>query len=556
MSSKSREKEYKEIFIAEALEEFDAINRHMTTLEKTPEDDKVLAEIFRLLHNLKANAKATGYLDIAQFSHKLESVFGALRNKDISFTGAIVGVLFEAIDTLGRLLQNLDIPEHSQIDERLDRNIDSIITNLSGAQIEEANVKHYHTSQNIALSELIYIPIRKLDDLMNLVGELIIDRDRVMAISKELDSSSLRSVSAHLYRIANEIQQTVMDARLVNIGFLFNKFPRIVRDIAVIENKHIELDITGHDIQIDRNILQILTDSLLHLVRNAITHGIEDDAKRKKNKKETTGHLTLSAQSDKDTVLIQIIDDGQGIDVEQVKRHAIQHRYISADKANELSDREMLSFIFEPGFSLSKEITEFSGRGVGLDVVKNAIDSLGGRITVESVKGQGTTFNLYVPTSIAVKGALLFEVSAHYYAIPLIHTDAVVTLPVKEIHHVGKAMLADIKGETLPLIDLAELFDASITEENFISPRKFNKPVQDIVIVSYNNRKLGLIVDKLLRQQDIVVKPLQKPVDNVDLFGGVTLLGSGEICLVLDVPAISRNFILRNKELATPIVTE
>ncbi len=522
-----------------------------------PEDDKVLAEIFRLLHNLKANAKATGYLDIAQFAHKLESVFGALRNKDINFTGPIVGVLFEAIDTLGRLLLNLDNPEKSQIDPRLDRNIDNIITNLSGAQIEEANIKHYHTSQNIALSDLIYIPIRKLDDLMNLVGELIIDRDRVLAISKEVDSSNLRSVSAHLYRIANEIQQTVMDARLVNIGFLFNKFPRIVRDIAVIENKNIELEITGHDIQIDRNILQILTDSLLHLVRNSITHGIETEDKRKKSKKSLVGHLTLSAQSDKDTVLIQIIDDGQGIDVDQVRRHAVQHRYISSDKANELSQREMLSFIFEPGFSLSKEITEFSGRGVGLDVVKNAIDSLGGRITVESAKGVGTTFNLYVPTSIAVKGALLFEVTNHFYAIPLIHTDAVVTLPVTEIHHVGKAMLADIKGETLPLIDLAELFDSVVyPDEELTSPRLFNKTVQDIVIVSYNNRKLGLIVDKLLRQQDIVVKPLQKPVDNVDLFGGVTLLGSGEICLVLDVPAISRNFILRNKELAAPLASE
>ena len=554
---KDREKEYKEIFIAEALEEFDAINRHITSLEKAPEDDKVLAEIFRLLHNLKANAKATGYLDIAQFSHKLESVFGALRNKDIQFKDSIVGVLFEAIDTLGNLLLNLDNPEIAKIDPRLDRNLDSIINNLSGEKIEETHIKHYHTSQNIALSELIYIPIRKLDDLMNLVGELIIDRDRVLAISKEADNSGLKSVSAHLYRITNEIQQTVMDARLVNIGFLFNKFPRIVRDIAVIENKNIELEIAGHDIQIDRNILQILTDSLLHLVRNAITHGIESDEKRKKSKKSTTGHLTLSAQSDKDTVLIQIIDDGQGIDVDQVRRYAIQHRYISSDKANDLTTREMLSFIFEPGFSLSKEITEFSGRGVGLDVVKNAIDSLGGRITVDSEKGAGTTFNLYVPTSIAVKGALLFEVADNFYAIPLIHTDAVVTLPVSQIHHVGKAMLADIKGETLPLIDLAELFDNALPDDAKLSvPKAFSRPVQDIVIVSYNNRKLGLIVDRLLRQQDIVVKPLQKPVDNVDLFGGVTLLGSGEICLVLDVPAISRNFIMRNKELASSVITE
>lgn len=548
---KSREKEYKEIFLAESLEEFDAMNRHIIELEKSPEDDKIIGEMFRLLHNLKANAKASGYLTISQFAHKLESVFGALRNKDLQFSGKVATALFESIDMLGVLLKHIDTPEGENVDPMVEANLDSILATFSGEQIKETNVRQqYHTSQNIALSELIYIPIRKLDEMLNLVGELIIDRDRITSLSKDSDDEQLKAVSAHLYRITSSIQQSVMDARLVNIGFLFNKFPRIVRDIAVVESKSIDLIIEGQDIQIDRNVLQVLTDSILHLVRNAITHGIEPTDRRKKLKKPQQGHMSLTAQNDKDTVLIQISDDGQGIDVDQVRKYAVLNRYISADKANELNDREMLSFIFEPGFSLSKEITEFSGRGVGLDIVKTAIDSLGGRITVQSEKGKGTTFSLYVPTSIAVKGALLFDVNSHFFAIPLIHTEAVVTLPSTEIHQVGTAMVADIKDETLPLIDLRELFYGEKVS-SMLGPRNFEKEIQDIVIVSYNNRKLGLIVDKLLRQQDIVVKPLQKPVDNVEMFGGVTLLGNGEVCLVLDVPTISRNFILRGKDMVS-----
>jgi two-component system, chemotaxis family, sensor kinase CheA len=549
LSTKSREKEYKEIFLAESLEEFDAINRHLTELEKNPGDERLLGEVFRLLHNLKANAKAAGYLNISQLAHKVENVFGALRNKDLTFEGKVVSVIFEAVDSLGLMLKYIDQPEKEPFDPILEKNLEIILSPVSHNLIEDKNIKHYHTAQNITLSDLIYIPIRKLDDLMNLVGELIIDRDRVVSITSSYEDPALKLISSHLYRITNEIQQAVIDARLVSIGFLFNKFPRIARDIASVENKSIDLDIQGEDIQIDRNILQILTDSILHLVRNAITHGIESTATRKKNKKNPTGHITLTAQNDKDTVLIQISDDGQGIDENQVREHAIDQRFISPDKASELNKKEMLAFIFEPGFSLSKQITEFSGRGVGLDVVKTAIDSLGGRLSVDSTVGEGTTFNLYVPTSIAVKGSLLFEIENNSFAIPLIHTDAVVTLTQDQVHQVGNAIVADIKGETLPLIDLKDLFQ----ERGIVKTSKYKQVFNNIIyviIVSYNNRQLGLIVDKLIRQQDIVVKPLQKPVDNIDIFGGVTLLGNGEVCLVLDIPTISRNFILRKKEMA------
>jgi len=542
---KSREEEYKEIFIAEALEYYDALNRHISVLEKQPQDDHTLAEIFRLLHNLKANAKAIGYLQISDLSHKLETAFSLIRNKELSFSDEVVTVLFEGIDMLGDLINNIDNASAGEQDPVLLRNLDIIVDNLSDSTIELAKVQKYHTSKNLSLSDLIYIQIKKLDNLMNLVGELMIDRDRILSISRELDNDELKNVSSHLYRITDDLQYSVMDARLVSIGTLFNKFPRIVRDIAVAEGKDINLVLTGQDIQIDRNILQIITDSLLHLVRNAITHGIEKPAEREKKGKPLTGNLSLSARSDRENVLITLTDDGKGIDLKQVKRAAVERQLISAEAAGGMRDTDALSFLFEPGFSMAKEVTEFSGRGVGLDVVKNAIDSIGGRLQVNSEKNKGTTFSMRLPTSIAVKGALLFEVAGIFFGIPLIHTDQVVAMDIDELHEVGNVMVADIKGETVTVVYLHELLNAHEADMRLGDKSRLKGIIQNIIVVSYNNRKLGLIVDKLYRQQDIVVKPLSKPLDSIDLYGGVTLLGTGKVCLVLDVPAITRNFINR-----------
>ncbi|WP_242919305.1 chemotaxis protein CheA [Pontibacter liquoris] len=542
---KSREQEYKEIFIAEALEYYDALNRHISVLEKQPQDDQTLAEIFRLLHNLKANAKAIGYLQISDVSHKLETAFSLIRNKELSFSDEVVTVLFDGIDMLGELITNIDNESAREPDPVLLRNLDIIVDSLSDSTIELAKVQKYHTSKNLSLSDLIYIQIKKLDHLMNLVGELMIDRDRILSISRETENDELKTVSSHLYRITDELQYSVMDARLVSIGTLFNKFPRVVRDIAVAEKKKVNLELTGQDIQIDRNILQIITDSLLHLVRNAITHGIEAPAEREKNNKPGTGNLTLTARSDRENVVITLTDDGKGIDLKQVKRAAVERHLVSADVASNLSESEVLSFLFEPGFSMAREVTEFSGRGVGLDVVKNAIDSIGGRLQVDSKRNKGTTFTMRLPTSIAVKGALLFEVDSIFFGIPLIHTDQVVAMDIDELHEVGDMLVADIKGETVTVVYLHELLNADEANMKLGDKSRLKGNVQNIIVVAYNNRKLGLIVDKLYRQQDIVVKPLSKPLENIDLYGGVTLLGTGKVCLVLDVPAITRFFINR-----------
>ena len=534
----NRELEYKKIFIAEALQDFDIISNHIVDLEKNPQDKKLLAEIFRLMHNLKANATAMGYDAVGSIAHKLENFFSALRNEDIVLEPNLVPILFESIDYLGSILKNID----QSVDEKTLKNILEKIDQLlkhEEIQAEQAQANKYYTAQNVALSELISIPVKALDEMLNLVGELIIDRDRIYSIAKKQDNGELINISSHLYRIINELQESVMNTRLITVGALFTKFPRIVRDIAVIEDKKVELIMKGEDIKIDRNILHIITDSLLHLIRNSVSHGIETIAERKAAGKKESGTLTIEATSEKGIVLIKVSDDGKGIDPEKIKAIAIEKGFLTAEKAQNIQDKQAISLIFEPGFTGASEVTEFSGRGVGLDIVKEALDKIGGNISLESEIGEYTTFTLSLPTTIAVKPALLFEVNYCHFALPLIHIEAVVKIKNSDLHEVGSTLVMDHYEETIRLIYLNDY----LFGDNKVSYGKSNlmRDNFEVIIINYSNKKIGLIVDNLLRQQEIIVKPLQKPVNNIDLYSGITLLGSGDICMILDVPAIIRS---------------
>ncbi|MBG8553748.1 chemotaxis protein CheA [Hymenobacter guriensis] len=538
---KSRDQEYREMFMAEALEYYDAMGRHISELEKNPQADAALNELFRLMHNLKANARAMGFNELGEIAHGMETIFGLIRSKEKAFTGSVIPVIFGGIDTIGVIIraigEDAPLPEASMLLANLDRLVKGEEPILDGELAAE-------DSRKLELSDLVYIQIKKLDHLLNLVGELIIDRDRVFTLGQEIGNPALQAVASHLYRIADELQYSVMDARLVNVGSLFNKFPRVVRDVATAEQKEVNLTISGQDIQIDRNILQIITDALLHLVRNAIGHGIEQPAEREKVGKPPVGELAILASTERDDVLIQVRDDGQGIDVESVRRKAVERGLVSAGAAASLSPSDVRAFLFEPGFSMAKEVTDISGRGVGLDVVKLAIDSLGGQLRVDSELGKGTTFTLVLPTSIAVKGALLFELEGRSYALLLMHIDSVVSLWPQQLHVVGGMLLAEVQGENVPVVSLRQLLHSG-DEPLPPADRSELHGRQDIIIANYNNRRLGLIVDRFVRQQNIVIKPMSQPLDTIDLFGGVTLLGSGQVCLVLDVPAITRVFLAK-----------
>ncbi|MBO0360976.1 chemotaxis protein CheA [Hymenobacter sp. BT186] len=539
---KSREQEYREIFMSEALEYYDAMSQHISELERNPQDQPSLNELFRLMHNLKSNSRAMGFTEIGEVAHHMETIFGLIRDKQRDFSGSLAKVLFSGVDTLGTMIRAIGeekpLPDVTMLLDNLDK-----LVRGEEPELADDDLSDEDANRKLELSDLVYIQIKKLDHLLNLVGELIIDRDRILTLSKEIGNTALQNTAAHLFRITDELQYSVMDARLVNVGSLLNKFPRVVRDVATAEHKQVELTLSGQDIQIDRNILQIITDALLHLVRNAVAHGIETPDERVKAGKPAEGQLRLSAQTERDDVLIQVTDDGKGINVEQVRRKAVERGLVSKQVAKTLDEDAVRAFLFEPGFSMAKEVTEISGRGVGLDVVKLAIDSLGGQLRVDSKLGEGTTFTLVLPTSIAVKGALLFELDDRSYAIPLMHTDSVVSLMSEQLHIVGGMLMAGIQGENVPVVSLKHLLHGEGPMQPVVRAQVQGR--HDIIIIDYNNRKLGLIVDRFLRQQDIVIKPMSKPLDTIELFGGVTLLGSGQVCLVLDVPALTRLFLAR-----------
>lgn len=548
---KSRDQEYRELFMAEALEYYDAMSRHLSELERNPQDTPALNELFRLMHNLKANARAMGFLAMGEVAHSMETLFGQIREQERTFTGSLVPLTFGAVDMLGNMIRAVGAGQESGDAKSLLENLDLLIRGEEPVQdapeptSEEADAD---ATRKLELSDLVYIPVKKLDKLLNLVGELVIDRDRILTLAAELGNVALQTTAQHLFRISDDLQYSVMDVRLVGVGVLLNKFPRVVRDVAASENKQVELTLAGQDVQIDRNVLQLITDALLHLVRNGVSHGIESTAVRTAAGKPAVGQLHISALTERDDVLIQVQDDGAGIDTEAVRKKAIRKGVVTAEAAALLNPEGVWALLFEPGFSMAEKITDISGRGVGLDVVKLAIDSLGGRLRVNSEIGKGTTFTLVLPTSIAVKGALLVELDARAYAVPLLHTDTVLALPPDQLFAVGGLLMTRVQDENVPLVPLRQLLYVEGDEPLPRATRADLDPaiaLHQVLVVSYNNRRLGLLVDRFLRQQNIVVKPLSKPLDTIDLFGGVTLLGSGQLCLVLDVPALTRLFLTK-----------
>ena len=543
---KTRDQEYREMFMAEALEYYDSMSRHLSELERNTDAGPALNELFRLMHNLKANARAMGFTDLGEVAHHLETLFGLIRDKQRECGGALAKVVFMGVDALGTMIRavgaNQPLPDATALLENLDRLVRGeapIIDEEEEAESEE------EAGKKMELSDLVYIQVKKLDNLLNLVGELVIDRDRVMTLAQELGNPALLATAQHLFRISDDLQYSVMDARLVGVGVLLNKFPRVVRDVATAENKEVELTMSGQDVQIDRNILQIITDALLHLVRNAVSHGLETPAQRQQAGKPAVAHLTLSALTERDDVLIQVRDDGRGINTEAVRKKAVERGLVSAAEAPRLDEQQVWALLFEPGFSMAEKITDISGRGVGLDVVKLALDSLGGQLRVESELGVGTTFTLVLPTSIAVKGALLVEVDDRPYAVPLMHTDTVLALHPGQLSLVGGLLVTHFQEQAVPLVPLRQLLYDEGDEMLPLASKDDLHGIQQVLVVNYNNRRLGLIVDRFIRQQNIVIKPLSKPLDTIDLFGGVTLLGSGQVCLVLDVPALTRLFLAK-----------
>lgn len=378
----------------------------------------------------------------------------------------------------------------------------------------------------------VRVDIEKLDALMNQVSELIIAKNSLVSISSSdsgdgTQSQSFRDQIEYLERITTSLHESVMKARMVPIESVVAKFPRMIRDLSRKLDKKMELYMSGEDTELDRTVVDQIGDPLQHLLRNSADHGLESAELRKERGKPEVGSINLKAYQEGNNVVIEVGDDGNGIDTENVKRKAIERGIVTPEQAENLSQKEIIDFLFMPSFSMAKKITDVSGRGVGLDVVKSNIETLGGDVEVKSKLGEGSTFIVRLPLTLAIIQALLVEVHNELFAIALGSIITIEDVPVSEIKYVQAEEVINLRGNVIPLIRLNQILDI---EEPEVAPQSLT-----VVIVNKGEKQAGLVVDNLLGQQEIVIKSLGKFISNSKIISGATILGDGEIALILDV---------------------
>ena len=379
----------------------------------------------------------------------------------------------------------------------------------------------------------VRVDIEKLDDLMNLVSELIIAKNGLVSVSGVTASAdqSFNEQIEYLERITTNLHESVMKVRMVPIESVVNRFPRMIRDLSKKLGKEMDLIMTGEDTELDRTVIDEIGDPLMHMLRNAADHGLEPTIERLKIGKPKVGTIRLDAYQDGNNVTIEVSDDGAGVDVEKIKRKAIEKGTITVEQAEYMSDKDAVDLLFQPAFSTAEKISDVSGRGVGLDVVKNKIEGLGGDVEVDTKLGEGTTFIVRLPLTLAIIQALMVEVSGEKYALPL---NSIVTLEEilpEDIRYVHTKEVINLRGNVIPLVRLNEVLDIEPVESD---EDETNDDGLIVVIVKKGDKQAGLVIDKLLGQQEIVIKPLGKYIRVPKLISGATILGNGEVALIID----------------------
>ena len=380
----------------------------------------------------------------------------------------------------------------------------------------------------------VRVDIEKLDILMNLVSELIIAKNGLVSVSNSEEGTATQSFNEqieYLERVTTNLHESVMKVRMMPIETVTLKFPKMVRDLSKKLNKQMKLTISGEDTELDRTVIDEIGDPLMHLLRNSADHGLESAEVRAERGKDPVGSIFLNAYQDGNNVVIEVQDDGNGIDVEAVKNKAIEKGTITPEQAEVMNDKEIIDLLFKPSFSTAKQVTDVSGRGVGLDVVRTKIESLGGDIEVKTKLGEGSTFIIRLPLTLAIIQSLMVEVGTEKYAISLGNIQTIEDVPVTDIKFVQSKEVINLRGTVIPLVRLDSILDIEPSEEEVES--------LTAVIVKKGDKQAGLIVDRLIGQQEIVIKSLGKYINNNSkIISGATILGDGEVALILDANAL------------------
>lgn len=543
----SQREKYAELFAAEAREHLSEIGRALVALESDPADGEPLALVFRSVHTIKGMAAAMGYDVASKLAHNIETVLDELRTGRRVATPAVVDLLLESSDTLEEAVEatveGVDPPDPSRTIERLV--LWRLSEDPSGEPLEETRALRGGGSNALAVAadvggvgsaalshrrsdrSRVRVDIRRLDALMNLVGELTIVRNQLRASPVVRGSEPLMSAVERASRLIAEMQTHVVESRMVPMWQIFDRFPRLVRDAARSSTREVELSIAGKDLELDRSLLDAISDPLVHLLRNAVDHGVEAPDEREAAGKPRAGRIELSARRERSRVVIIVRDDGRGIDRAEVLGKAREEGLVPADA--EPSDQELLRILARPGFTTARQVTSLSGRGVGLNVVEDTIRSLGGSVALETGIGLGTAFRIELPLTLAIARALMVSVSGQIYALPTTFTRESFEVPDTALARSHGREWVDWRGQQVPVTRLRELF-AGVGGNGGARRGKLR-----LVGIEFGGARLAVEVDRFIGEEEIVIKPFDPPGGTIPVFSGATVLADGRPALVLDV---------------------
>lgn len=539
-------------FLVETNEIIENLDHDLVELESNQNDLELLNKIFRGAHTMKGSSSFLGFNKLAELTHHAEDILNKLRKGEMVVTREIMDTLLEFVDKTKQIISDIengtDSTDCSSVINDLklasEGKLTSKTKNTSAAQPAAAPAPQAAPKQEAAkpthqatqVEQTIRVDVSRLDSLVNLVGELVLSRNMLSQIAGELENKFENEYLVEQLLVATnsigmnttELQLAIMKTRMIAIGKVFNKFPRVVRDIARDTGKEIELIISGEETELDKQVIESIGDPLLHMIRNSCDHGVETPEVRLAKGKPRMGTVNLSAYHEGNHVVIEIKDDGAGMDPDKLKRKAIEKGVITVDEANSMDDKQAFSLIFKPGFSTAEKITNISGRGVGMDVVRTNIEKLNGIITIDSKINEGSTFYLKLPLTLAIIQALLVEVAGETFAIPLASVVETVRITNEEIHSFEGREVLKLRDRVLSLIRLDEAFALDELEQDEIY----------VVVVALAEKQLGFIVDKLIGQEEIVIKSLGDYLGGNPGIAGATITGDGRVRLILDVAGV------------------
>lgn len=577
------------IFFAEAEEQFQVLDEALMRMEKQDTDPELLQSAFRAAHTLKGTAGMIGHDRMVTLTHAMETAFDAVRKGQLEISTTLTDLSLETIDALREVCQEVSTHVPSAVDieglrsrfnslsaqpatpQQAPSSMEALLAEIERAKAEraaadDAVAEAAATAEPAAPSAQVTAPgtksaapnngsrsnskperqdatvrtsIERLDAMMNLVGELIIDRNHLYQIrsrirTENLSNTSLESLMetvSHLGLITDQLQEEVLRIRMLPVSNVFHKFPRMVRDLAQKTSKQVNLILQGEETEMDRSVIEEINDPLIHLLRNAIDHGIEPPDERVQAGKAPTGTIRLTAHHEQGRIIITIEDDGRGINRERLKEKAVQRRLITEDEAAAMNDDAALELMFLSGVSTAANVTDISGRGVGMDIVRHNLQRINGKIIVQSRPYAGTTYTISLPLTLAIVPALLVRVANTIFAIPLVMISETLRLKTLEINTVFRNPVATLRNKALPLTDLGTVCQMQPCMENRNAY---------VVVVFTGSQPMGLVVDELIREEEVVLKSLGSWLGETPCVSSAAVLGDGSIALVLDVASLQR----------------